>query len=1291
MRRTVLICLLITCNFLLFSQQKDSINVVTKYWENGNIKSQTTNFQYEPKQKIKFWAKNGQLILSASMTRDRQWLLDSSCTIYNEDGSIYQTYDHDNAIITSFENDKVNHIYKGLNYSSGNYRNTNFVEEIYYDNGNIKTLNQYKYRGNKLFATIHFPYTLNAKISGKTSGRPKKKIEFYPNGDTLMIFTPAKDLRTSAKFFNKSGKIDTTAEGNCSCLINYYPNGQLQIENCFKNKKKGGYYKTWTSNGKLIGEIGYANYDADFMYISWLNPSAQAVTPQSQYGNCSEDATLYDSKGKVSLHYDHKKNVAKLYENGSLVSSAKYNFNDSTITRKSYYKNGKLKHELTEWSICKANWYRIPSSSSNSIFWEYNDNLRVLEGERNRVKSERTFYPSGKIMMQMKKEYRRATPAYTFYNDKGEMQEGYSTDPETKSGCFIEFYANGQKKSELNFKNGILDGSARRWYENGQLSEDSFFADGKTNGLVTAFFTNGQLKLKAEYKKGRGIGTKLQFHENGQMKHYSCTSDKSLHLTYQNDTSGNLTSLTLRTRYGFPMYIFKKDTIENNSSVKEIDGTQINGIPSGPWKGYYANGQCAFSINYSDSLLNGPAILYDSSGMKLVETFYKNGLCEGNYNHYYVDGTLCESGAFKNNKRNGIWHSYFENGNKRDELLYDSSGHTILKRYYESGDLKFEAVSDSINNKTYWIDYYENGSKKQQKVKSMDENQHLFTIDFFDNDSIRSIIKPDLKQEGRKDLLSFHSNGELYEKRIEQDRKQIGSTLRFHKNGELAELRSFRDGNRDGTWRYFSLSGALDSCKQFENGLEISNEENSSCPCEASLLPLSSKYKFYNRAEDYISLEQLNTDLDRFEINSLTHTFRDGNLRNTFNLINLFSQKAEVKGSNLQMVFNPCRKGENTSTYEFNISTEDPLRRRTGVTKDEYNYSDSSIFSAMATAFEVGNDFSFLFLAANSLYDNPHVVLNFLKYHYKINTTIADIKLHNAFQATIIESVNPYQNYKYRKVVSDVFKHLIEPLIKDTNRDELYAHFFEFRPEYTEEKPRYKNGKIISYNFSRVNYSITYKEFKQMLNPHWFVEMRLKNLAINFPTDIIRKANYLNDKTAETVQLRTPVNWVKFYKNHFEVLEYESRGAACLPEFEIGKTGIYIQHKDAKLIVNPQEISAQISSYPNLAHAEITYQSERWGKMEHPINEAFIGMYIEDFEYRISIDNKMQTLNGQHLIADGNYLYATFTIPESSSAIKPEAIIMDLKSNGFQMLTAYDYSNKQERQSIKVKYAPSRR
>ncbi|MCP3876121.1 MAG: hypothetical protein GY699_23620 [Desulfobacteraceae bacterium] len=79
----------------------------------------------------------------------------------------------------------------------------------------------------------------------------------------------------------------------------------------------------------------------------------------------------------------------------------------------------------------------------------------------------------------------------------------------------LTYFKNGDKGSEVNYKNGKVNGWARMWYESGQLHLEATYKNSKTHGIRTAYHENGQIFCRAKYKNGE-ILHKRNWDENGK-------------------------------------------------------------------------------------------------------------------------------------------------------------------------------------------------------------------------------------------------------------------------------------------------------------------------------------------------------------------------------------------------------------------------------------------------------------------------------------------------------------------------------------------------------------------------------------------------------------------------------------------------------------------------------------------------------------------------------------------------------------------------------------------------------
>ena len=86
------------------------------------------------------------------------------------------------------------------------------------------------------------------------------------------------------------------------------------------------------------------------------------------------------------------------------------------------------------------------------------------------------------------------------------------------TGKHIEYYSDGQKQLEQNYKNGKLEGLETTWYESGKKKSEKFFKNDKLEGLSIVWHENGQKEVERNYKNGKEDGVFTTWHENGKVR-----------------------------------------------------------------------------------------------------------------------------------------------------------------------------------------------------------------------------------------------------------------------------------------------------------------------------------------------------------------------------------------------------------------------------------------------------------------------------------------------------------------------------------------------------------------------------------------------------------------------------------------------------------------------------------------------------------------------------------------------------------------------------------------------------
>jgi antitoxin component YwqK of YwqJK toxin-antitoxin module len=109
---------------------------------------------------------------------------------------------------------------------------------------------------------------------------------------------------------------------------------------------------------------------------------------------------------------------------------------------------------------------------------------------------------------------------------------GATLDPDEGVGLRYEWYYKDGKRAEGISRGWDSDGKLRslrtyndmasrvhfEWYENGQKVSEVNYKDDKEDGLRTWWFDNGHKKEEVTYKYGKPVGTHIKWYKNGQKR-----------------------------------------------------------------------------------------------------------------------------------------------------------------------------------------------------------------------------------------------------------------------------------------------------------------------------------------------------------------------------------------------------------------------------------------------------------------------------------------------------------------------------------------------------------------------------------------------------------------------------------------------------------------------------------------------------------------------------------------------------------------------------------------------------
>lgn len=95
-------------------------------------------------------------------------------------------------------------------------------------------------------------------------------------------------------------------------------------------------------------------------------------------------------------------------------------------------------------------------------------------------------------------------------------------DKKAFNGAFIETFENGKIKGTGNFVNGQLEGQRIQFFENGQKRTEKFYKASYPHGISKEFYEDGTLKQMGEFVDNKENGIWIIYYETGE-KHVEST------------------------------------------------------------------------------------------------------------------------------------------------------------------------------------------------------------------------------------------------------------------------------------------------------------------------------------------------------------------------------------------------------------------------------------------------------------------------------------------------------------------------------------------------------------------------------------------------------------------------------------------------------------------------------------------------------------------------------------------------------------------------------------------------
>ncbi|MDB5256929.1 MAG: phophatidylinositol-4-phosphate 5-kinase [Chitinophagaceae bacterium] len=95
------------------------------------------------------------------------------------------------------------------------------------------------------------------------------------------------------------------------------------------------------------------------------------------------------------------------------------------------------------------------------------------------------------------------------------------------NGPYLEYYSNGNVKTDAHYVKGELEGVRKHFFENGKMKAEETYKGGKRNGLYKYYYKNGNVETERYFQNGLKHGMYTQYYKNGKPEFtYNYSQDK---------------------------------------------------------------------------------------------------------------------------------------------------------------------------------------------------------------------------------------------------------------------------------------------------------------------------------------------------------------------------------------------------------------------------------------------------------------------------------------------------------------------------------------------------------------------------------------------------------------------------------------------------------------------------------------------------------------------------------------------------------------------------------------------
>ena len=431
-----------------------------------------------------------------------------------------------------------------------------------------------------------------------------------------------------------------------------------------------------------------------------------------------------------------------------------------------------------------------------------NDTIFYNQKWKETSKSKATFYRPLPL-----KQFGEKSFIKDYYIDGTLQFKGWSKTTDLDNfyiGKVVWFYANSNRKTEITYVNGIMNGAEINYYENGEIKkerkivnneiENSKSYNKKGELLNTIRYKNGSpfegvSDCFINYKNGKRIGKTL-YYENTNIPAYISKCTKEVCYNWNTETYYNRDGSILQEnkkqelKEGKEIEYYKTDICGYVKSIKSFK-TFKNGHLNGPFVRYDLNKNVLYKGNYKDSQPQNGTFELSKLSLTFISE-YKNGrknglefvinkgkkIAEGVYlNGKRQTGTFVEERRFTNQFKIPIIINLINGVEEGKQKYYNAARDMTMGYYHAKKGKKNGAYAVFDYNKNLIAEAtYKNGkpydgtvmnNRKQRLYKNGERLRENTHIDLVEIDRMHAFTKGSDKIEGSYNMGGFEMAGAI--------------------------------------------------------------------------------------------------------------------------------------------------------------------------------------------------------------------------------------------------------------------------------------------------------------------------------------------------------------------------------------------------------------------------------------------------------------------------------------------------------------------------------------------------